>query len=62
MDKECVIQVGMTPHPWDNEDKPYFWVVLADGCNEGFGWSKTPEQAWKDANEHRKKLLRKRAI
>jgi hypothetical protein len=29
-------------------------------CNEVFGWSKTPEQAWKDANEYHKKVLRKK--
>ena len=60
MEKECAIKIGMNPHPWDNEDKPYYWVILVNDCNEGFGWSKNPEQAWKDANEYYKKVLRKK--
>jgi hypothetical protein len=42
MEKECVIKIGMNPHPWDSKDKPYFWVILVNDCNEVFGWSKTP--------------------
>lgn len=59
MDAEHVINVGMTPHPWDNKEKPYYWVVMRNGCNEGFGWSKTAEQAWKDARNHYKNVFRK---
>lgn len=55
MAKEYVIHVGMTPDPWNNGYEPYYWAIIGDGCNEGFGWSKTPEQAWKDANEYHKK-------
>ena len=59
-DKECAIQIAMNPHTWDSKDKPYYWVILVSNCNEGFGWSKTPDQAWKDANEYYKKVLRKK--
>ena len=46
----CLIHVSMTPqYHWFNRGTPYYWVIMEDGCNEGFGWSKTPEQAWKDA-------------
>ena len=43
------IEVDMCPHEWDNKNKPYFWMITNGVCNNGFGWSETPEQAWKDA-------------
>lgn len=43
------IEVDMCPHEWDNENRPYFWMITNGVCNNGFGWSETPEQAWKDA-------------
>lgn len=53
---EYKIEVTMNPHEWDNKEDPYFWCILgwhSDAwCNEGCGWSITPEQAWKDANEY----------
>lgn len=55
MDKEYSIEVSITPHPWDNPSQPYFWGVFEDGCNAGFGWSKTPEGAWEAALEYYKK-------
>lgn len=55
MEYEYHIQILMTPHPWDNKEKPYCWVIFEGNCNAGFGWSETPEQAWKDANEYHKK-------
>ena len=61
MDREYVIHIGMTPHPWDNKDNPYYWVIMCDGCNTGFGWSKTPTQAWQDANQYYKKYYKNTA-
>lgn len=46
------IKVNMYPHEWDNKSAPYFWMISKEGCNEGFGWSETPEKAWKDALEY----------
>lgn len=54
MEKEISIEVSMTPHPWDNPDHPYFWCVFKNSCNAGFGWSKTPEEAWREALEYYK--------
>ena len=56
MDNELDIKVGMTPHTQDNHNKPYSWVLLrwykTAWCNVGFGWAKTPKEAWEDANRH----------
>jgi len=56
MDNELHIEVSMTPHPWDNPSKPFSWVLLrwykTAWCNVGFGWAKTPKEAWEDANRH----------
>lgn len=49
---EYSIQVSMTPHPWDCAHAPYFWVIFCNRCNSGCGWSKTPEDAWKDATAY----------
>ena len=43
------IEIDMCPHEWANENRPYFWMITNGVCNNGFGWSETPEQAWKDA-------------
>lgn len=59
MGKEFSIEVSMVPHPWDNPDDPYFWCVFENGCNAGFGWSKTPEAAWGAALEYYKRLTQK---
>lgn len=56
MEKECKIEVLMTPHAHDNPDCPYFWCILEwDGDskswgNVGCGWAKTPDDAWEEAN------------
>lgn len=60
MEKEYEIKISMTPHLWDNKDNPYFWIITKNDCNEGFGWSKTPQQAWNDAHEYCKKAIFKR--
>jgi hypothetical protein len=58
---EYKIEITMEPHTWDNRLEPYFWCIFGyyeysdsagytnGWCNEGCGWSKTPEKAWKDA-------------
>ena len=52
MDLNCKIEVSIDPDP-EMAPTPYFWCILifkrTNWCNEGFGWSETPEQAWKDA-------------
>lgn len=50
--EEYSIQVNITPHPWDCAHAPYFWVIFCGRCNSGCGWSKTPEDAWKDATAY----------
>lgn len=50
--EEYSIQVSMTPHPWDCAHAPYFWVIFCNRCNSGCGWSRTPEDAWKDATAY----------
>jgi len=56
MNNELHIEVSMTPHPWDNPNKPYSWVLLRwhknAWCNSGHGWAKTPKEAWEDAIKH----------
>ena len=46
-------------------DKPYFWCILGyyehdknngSWCNEGCGWSESPDQAFKDAMEYHKRF------
>ena len=58
---EYKIEVIMNPHPWDNAEDPYFWCILGWGnkswCNNGCGWSVSPEQAWKDANVYYNKMI-----
>lgn len=53
---EYKIEVIMTPHPWDNHKKPYFWMIGSycgnSWCNNGAGWAETPEEAWKQAYEY----------
>lgn len=46
------IRVHMHPQEWDSKDNPYFWMITINGCNNGHGWSKTPEKAWEDALEY----------
>ena len=43
------IEVEMCPNEWANQNRPYFWMITNGVCKNGFGWSETPEQAWKDA-------------
>jgi hypothetical protein len=60
MDGEYKIQVLMDPHPWDNKEKPFNWVILkwhknteigkGSWVNSGFcGWEETTEKAWQKA-------------
>jgi hypothetical protein len=55
---EYSIKVLLTPHPWDNENEPYFWVIFEGTCNTGCGWSKTPEEAWAAALTYYKKYIK----
>ena len=52
---EYKIEIIMTPHYHDGQLAPYFWCVMCNGgqfwSNGGFGWAKSPEEAWKRANE-----------
>lgn len=48
------IRVYMTPHKTDSPKKPYFWSILKSEdtykwCGIYYGWSKTPEAAWQEA-------------
>jgi len=56
MDNELHIEISMTPHTWDNRNKPYSWTLLrwckTAWCNVGFGWAKTSKEAWEDASKH----------
>lgn len=53
MDVEMKIEVLMSPHPWDDAEKPYYWCILIwDDYsyiwkNSGkMGWGKTPNDAF----------------
>lgn len=53
-DKEYSISISMTPAFHDNEEEPYFWVILLHSehgiSNSGCcGWAKTHELAWEKA-------------
>lgn len=50
MDYEII--VNMTHYEKCCKHRPYFWHIFFGGCNVGFGWSETPEKAWKDALEY----------
>ena len=58
---ERKIEVSVTPHPWDNKENPYFWCILdwdnknKTWFNNGFGWSKSIELAFKDATDYLEK-------
>lgn len=54
---EYKIEVSMNPRYHDGPSAPYFWWIIGekeDGTryNYGHGWSKSPEQAWKEAKEY----------
>jgi hypothetical protein len=58
--KNIDIKVSFTPHPWNNKNEPYFWIILEgeiSKCNAGCGWAKTPQIAWEKANEYYKKYI-----
>lgn len=51
MGQDYKIEVGVTPNYHDNKHQPYYWTLFCYydvWCNEGFGWAKTPEDAWKE--------------
>ncbi|MFA9377003.1 MAG: hypothetical protein ACERKZ_09665 [Lachnotalea sp.] len=59
MKNEFKIEIGLTPHNHDNIN-PYYWTIFCyydDWCNEGFGWSKTPEEAWYSAFSYYQKYI-----
>lgn len=52
MNQNYKIEVGVTPHTHDNKNQPFHWTLFAyceEWCNEGSGWARTPELAWKEA-------------
>lgn len=59
MKEEHIIEVIMDAHTWDNKDNPYFWYIKQWGKGKETetwytrlsGWSKTPNDAWIDANK-----------
>lgn len=59
-DEEYKIEVIMNPHTWDNPKKPYFWCLFKwntdDWCNEGCGWAKSQEEAFKEAYDFYKRF------
>ena len=59
MEYEYRIEVCMTPHPWDNKHKPYYWIIFEGNCNAGFGWCETPDKAWEEALAYYKKYKEK---
>jgi uncharacterized protein (DUF736 family) len=56
MNNEISINIIMTPHTWDNANNPYFWCIFKNNGNIGCGWSKTPKDAWEDANKYYKEM------
>lgn len=48
---EFKIEVIVTPHRHDCPEKPYFWAVYGNNANHGFGWAKSPDEAWKEAHD-----------
>lgn len=52
MYSEYRIEVSLTPHPWDNKEKPFFWMIAGysiksehwgnTGC---CGWAENPDAA-----------------
>ena len=61
MNEEIDIQVSFTPHPWDNQKEPYFWIILKGNDtkhNAGCGWAESPQKAWEKANEYYKKYVK----
>lgn len=62
MREECTIEVTMAAHTWDNKYNPYFWCIKTwDEKTKiwyslSSGWSKTPNDAWIDANKGYLKL------
>lgn len=55
MDSEYMIKVYLSPDKETYPDTPYGWCLLVlhdDWCNEGSGWAKTPELAFKEAYEY----------
>lgn len=50
---EYKIEVMLTP---DGSHMPYFWCILRyeneKWYNNGHGWTRTPEDAWKEAYEY----------
>jgi len=58
---EYSIDVSMNPHYHDNKECPYFWYIVGHdnngSYNRGSGWSKTPEEAWKEANVYYERFI-----
>lgn len=60
------IKISLTPHSWDNADKPYFWVVMEwneqtkGWSNSGIcGWAKTPIDAFNEGYQSNLKDIEK---
>lgn len=57
MNKDRQIHISLTPHTWDNEKEPYFWVIMEwsgkSWVNSGLcDWAETPQKAWEQASKH----------
>jgi len=51
MERDYVIKVYLSPDRDAYPGTPYCWCLLVlhnDWCNEGSGWAKTPELAFKE--------------
>jgi len=62
MNNEYIIEVGLNKHEHDNPKNPFFWSIQkfnTEWCNEKFGWSKTPYEAFSDALDYYNENLKK---
>jgi len=61
MNEEIDIKISFTPHPWDNQKEPYFWIILKGNDskrNAGHGWAESPQKAWEKANKYYEKHVK----
>jgi len=52
--KNVKLDIQLIPNHDETDDEPYFWAILnydRNWYNAACGWSKTPEQAYKDGME-----------
>lgn len=59
MKLEYSLKISLTPHPHDNDAKPYYWSILAwekEWHQIACGWEKDPEQCFISATKHFRSL------